>query len=128
MQPVEYRENREEDGGGGTPERRIEGLLCYLFGFVSGGILYITSKDGFVRFHAMQSILFNIALLLVWLAISLIGSIVGFLPLIGPIILGVVTFILFLASAAIWVYLMAVAFMGRTYKLPVIGDLAERLV
>lgn|SRR5699024_1358722 len=40
-------------------EENIAGLLCYLFTFVSGIIFLLIEKENkFVRFHAMQSLIF----------------------------------------------------------------------
>ena len=42
-------------------EENIAGLLCYVFGWVSGLIFLLIDKRPFVKFHAAQSIAFNIA-------------------------------------------------------------------
>lgn len=128
MQPAkksgEYEERSVEEAQG----QRIEGVLCYLFGFISGTVLYVAARDRFVRFHALQSILFNIVVLAAWLVFALIGSVVGFLSLMAAIIFGAVTSLFFIAAAVVWVYLMVAAYAGRYFKLPFIGAIAERYV
>lgn len=93
----------------------LEGLLCYLLGWLTGIIFYIIeAKNKFVRFHAIQSIL-------VFLPLSVILFIVGFIPFIGwilSIIIGIIIFIL-------WIVLMFKAYKGEKFKLPVVGDIAE---
>ena len=96
-------------------EENVAGLLCYLFGWVTGLIFFIIDKRPFVRFHAMQSIIVSVALMIVFFILSII-------PIIGWIIsslLGIATFIL-------WILLMVKAYQGQKWKLPYIGDLAER--
>ena len=95
---------------------RTAGLLCYLFGWVGGLVFLLLERDNrFVRFHAMQSLLF-------FGALSILEAIFGYFPygLFGVSgILGLVGFIG-------WIVLMVAAHRGRYYKLPFIGDYAER--
>lgn len=96
---------------------RTAGLLCYLFGWVSGLIFFLLErKNRFVRFHAMQSILF-------FGSLSILAWIISNLPLIGAIggVLGLVMFIG-------WIVMMVKAHQGEYYKLPFFGDLAEKLI
>ena len=94
---------------------RLAGLLSYLLGFLSGLIfLVIERKNSFVRFHAMQSTVTFIGLLVARI-------VAGFIPILGPILVWVVN----LLSLVVWILLMVKAFQGETYKLPVIGDMAE---
>ena len=96
---------------------RTAGLLCYLFGWVSGLIFLLLERENhFVRFHAMQSLLF-------FGILSVIEGIFSYLPFFGPIggALGLVMFIG-------WIVMMVKAHRGEYYKLPLFGDLAERLI
>jgi uncharacterized membrane protein len=96
---------------------RTAGLLCYLFGWVTGLIFFLLERESrFVRFHAMQSILF-------FGILSFLEWVFGHLPFFGPIggALGLVMFIG-------WIVMMVKASRGQYYKLPLFGDLAERLI
>lgn len=94
---------------------RLAGLLSYLLGFISGIIfLVLERKNSFVRFHAMQSTVTFIGLLVARI-------VAGVIPLVGPLLV----WLLSLLSLVLWVLLMVKAFQGQTYKLPVIGDMAE---
>ena len=96
---------------------RSAGLLCYLFGWVTGLIFFLLERESrFVRFHAMQSILF-------FGSLSILEEVFSHLPLFGPIggALGLVMFIG-------WIVLMVKANRGQYYKLPLFGDLADRLI
>jgi uncharacterized membrane protein len=97
-------------------EQNIEGLLCYVLGWITGIIFLLLEKENkFVRFHAIQSIV-------VFGAITVVDLILSFIPVIGWIliyILGALTFIL-------WIVLMVKAYQGQMYKLPVAGDIAEK--
>jgi len=93
-------------------EENIEGALCYLLGWVTGLIFYLIEKDNeFVRFHARQSIL-------TFLPLFILGIVVSWIPFLGWVI-GLLTFIL-------WLVLMIKAYQGNKFKLPVVGNIAER--
>lgn len=104
----------------GTTRMGIEptaaGALAYLLGFVTGILFYIVEKDNpFVRFHALQSTILFGSLFILMMFFSLI-PILGFL----------VNFLLGLCAFAAWLFLMIKAAQGVAFKLPVIGDIAER--
>lgn len=106
---------------------RTAGWLCYLFGWISGLIFFLLERGNrFVRFHAMQSILF-------FAAISILEGIVRFfevlfssnsIPIFG---LGAMSGALLLVMFVYWIVLMVAASRGKYYKLPMIGDLAEKI-
>jgi uncharacterized membrane protein len=96
-------------------EQNVAGALAYLLGPITGIVLLIVEKDNkFVRFHAMQStITFGAFWVLSFvLTITLVGAIL-LLPL-------------FLLELVLWILLMVKAFGGQTYKLPWVGDIAEK--
>ena len=93
-------------------DENVEGALCYVFGFVSGVIFLLLEKENkFVRFHAMQSVI-------VFLGITLVTAIpfVGWLMSVFIIPLGIV----------LWLILIYKAYQREKFKLPVIGDFAEK--
>jgi uncharacterized membrane protein len=94
----------------------LAGLLCYVLGWITGIVFLILEKENrFVRFHAVQSIF-------VFGAITIIEMIFGWIPILGWIIntiFGVVAFIL-------WILLMYKAYQGKMYKLPWVGNIAEK--
>jgi uncharacterized membrane protein len=93
------------------------GALCYLFGWVTGAILWFSlpKSKKFVRFHAMQSIIFFVILLVIFVVLSWIW-VIGW----------IISAILGLATFVIWIMLMVKAYQGLMYKLPFIGDLADK--
>jgi uncharacterized membrane protein len=105
-------------------ERTLKGLtvntaalLCYLGIWISGIIfLVLEQKNRFIRFHALQSIItFGI--------LSVAGSILNRFPVVGGWLSGAVS----VAGFILWIILMVKAGQGELFKLPWIGDLAERL-
>ena len=93
-------------------EANVAALLSYVLGIVSGLIFFLLEKrSAFVRFHAMQAILFSAALFV----LSLVVSFSSLLSLLVS-----------LAGVILWIILMVKAYRGEQWKLPVLGDVAER--
>jgi uncharacterized membrane protein len=107
---------------------RTAGWLCYLFGWVTGLIFFLLEKENrFVRFHAMQSMLF-------FGGISILEGIIRFFEMLSNYtfmhVFGVDLFssALGLVSFIIWIVLIVRTSKGIYYKLPVIGDFADKLI
>ena len=96
-------------------DANIEGLLSYILGWISGIIfLLLEKKNGFVRFHAMQS-------LITFLGLSVLGYLVRVIPLLG----GVLSSVVWMVQLVLWIVLMVKAYQGERFKLPVVGKFAE---
>lgn len=99
-----------------SKNQNLMGLLTYLAGFITGIIFLLVEKENkFIRFHAMQStITFG--------GLFVLNIILGFIPILG----WVVGTLLVPVELILWLFLMYKAFKGETYKLPYIGNLAEK--
>ncbi len=103
--------------------------ICYIIGFFSAIFLFIApySTNPTVRFHAMQSIVLSVVVIVGFIvlnvALSIIASIIPFavfLYLLMPLIwLGVV---------GVYILLAVKAFTGNGMELPVVGEWAKRFV
>lgn len=100
-------------------DENIEGALSYFLGFITGILFLLLEKDNkFVKFHAVQSIIVFIAMFVVNMVIGIILSIT---------ITGLFLFpLIYLAEMILWIFLMYKAYQGKMFKLPVIGDVAEK--
>src|SRR5215813_13949654 len=58
-------------------EENVAGLLCYLFGWISGLIFFLIDKRPFVKFHGAQAIAFNIAFFVVWIGFWIVTLVLG---------------------------------------------------
>jgi len=116
-------------------DENIAALLSYVFGWVSGLIFFLIEKDSrLVRFHAMQSLLFNVLVAVVGIALWIVLFVVF---MIVAQISGTLATLLSLVSILVWgVFLLGIlagfilclvkAFQGQYFKLPVIGNFAEK--
>lgn len=102
--------------------RRAGGVIAYLFGWVTGLMLFLTERrDAEIRFHAAQSIL---ALGGATLVLAFLSFLAGF-PGIGPFAAFLFPLLAFPATM-LWIFLMIMGFQERHFLLPRIGEIAER--
>ncbi|HIW33528.1 MAG TPA: DUF4870 domain-containing protein [Candidatus Paenibacillus intestinavium] len=97
-------------------DQNIAGLLCYVLGFITGIIFLLLEKNNrFVRFHALQSIFLSVAIVILNILLNLI-------PVLGVLLDSIIS----LASLVLWIVLLVKAYQGQWFKLPIIGDMAEK--
>lgn len=122
--------------GSSEPERTSTGLeqntaalLSYIFTWLTGLIFYLLERDNkYVRFHALQSILFGVSWIVLSVIMVVVVRVLGYIPLLGGF-LSIILWLVFIgAYVIILIMLMVKAYQGERYKLPVIGDIAERNV
>jgi uncharacterized membrane protein len=121
-------QNRAAPQGTGLAPN-IAGALAYVLGPVTGIVLLLLERDRFVRFHAFQSLLFSAAWVVFWVGFSIIQAILHFTPALALLVglLGLLlSLVLGLGAFILWIVLIIRAYQGSKWKLPVIGDMAER--
>lgn len=119
--------------GGGTVtglDPNVEAALSYVLGWITGLIFYLVERDNhYVRFHALQSVFFSIAVFVLYGGLNAFLSLFRAVPGIN-IVMGLlgslVSFLLGIAVFVVWIILMVRAYQGERYKLPVVGDMAEQ--
>ena len=113
-------------------EANVAGLLCYLFGWVSGLIFLLLDKRSFVRFHAAQSIGLCVGAGVVMIAFWIITLVLGIITAIMGAPVGFLTVFLFpvlmIAIFGLFIFCMYKAFKNEKFKVPVIGNIVERMV
>ena len=107
----------------GLSENVVSGL-CYVGLFFTGIVFLVMERDNkTVRFHALQSTLW-------FLLLAITSWVVGFIiriPIIGWL-LSPVGMVISLLTGISWLFLMYMAFTGKKFKLPLIGDVVEAQV
>jgi len=102
-------------------EANVAGLLSYVLGFITGIIFFVIEKENkFVRFHAMQSIITFGSLFVLGLMLGVVFrfTYVGY----------TISSLLWIVDIILWILLMVKAYQGEYFKLPVVGDIAEKQV
>jgi len=109
-------------------ETNLVGALTYLGGFVTG-ILFLLldpyKSNSFVRFHAFQSIFFNVAWIAFWIVWMILSAVLapvaagGFGLFTRPTLL-----ISMIAGIGVWIFLMYQAYQQKLFRLPIVGKFA----
>lgn len=104
-------------------EDNVAGALAYVT--IIPAIVFLVlepfNRKRFVRFHSFQCIFFAIAWTVLWMVLGVIVHI-PFLGWATALVWPLVS----LAGFIIWLILVLKAYQGQMFKLPVIGDMAEK--
>jgi uncharacterized membrane protein len=107
---------------GGMAEN-VAGMLAYIT--IIPAIIFLVmepyNKSRFIRFHAFQCIFFAIAWTILWVVLSIFAHIpiLGWLSILIWPLIGLAGFIL-------WIILLLKANQHQMWKLPIVGDMAEK--
>jgi uncharacterized membrane protein len=118
-------------------DENIAALLAYVFGWVSGLVFFLLEKDSkLVRFHAMQSILFCVVVavlgIALWIVTFLFVLVAAMVPDVMESLFGLFATLIWLvfsiAGLIAWILCVVRAYQGQFFKLPIIGNMAEKIV
>src|SRR3984893_14031986 len=97
---------------------------------VGGIIFYILEKrNSFVRFYAMQSIIFGGAWFLFNIASAVVHAVVGAIPGVGPILVflwALIAALVHLAFLVVFIVTVVKAFSGVRWDIPYVGPMARK--
>ena len=108
--------------GGGLTDN-MAGALAYV-PFIPAIVFLVLepyNKNRFIRFHAFQCLFLTGALFAVGIALAIVAMI----PFIGLLTIPL-HFVIWIGSIVLAVIMALKAYQGQKYKLPVIGDMAEK--
>jgi uncharacterized membrane protein len=117
----------------------VAAALGYPIGIIAIISLIMEKENHFVKFHALQSILLHVGFFVVAIAVWIIGVILaiagmaaaaatdsGALGGIVGILFGLVWLVLILGYVGGLIYAAVKSYGGNEFKLPVIGNMAEK--
>jgi uncharacterized membrane protein len=110
------------------PKDNLIAALAYVT-FIPASVFVLIEpfkRNRFVRFHAFQSIFLTVATILVAIAMRILYSVLTVIPVVGYLLAWLVIPVALLGVGILWVVLLVKALQGETFKLPLIGNLAER--
>ncbi len=106
----------------------VAGMLAYIT--IIPAIIFLVmepyNKNRFIRFHAWQNIFFHGAWIVLWIGLMIVSAVLAFIPILGHLVAFLLWMALALGGLIIWIILLMKANGGQMYKLPFIGDLAEK--
>ncbi len=108
----------------------VAGALCYLAGLITG-VLFLAlapyNQNKFIRFHAFQSIFFNVAWIALWIALQIVSMLLNaILPFGIGLLFALVWLVIGLGGFFVWLFLMYKAYSNEKFMLPVIGAIADK--
>ncbi len=127
MQPDSGASDRGISTSGLAPN--LAAALSYLLGIITGVVFLMIEKNPYVRFHAWQSILLSVAWFGFWVAFTVLSAVLGLIPFLGFLValIGILlSFVLGLGCLVLVIVLIVKAYQGEQYKLPFIGNMAEK--
>ena len=114
----------------GLPSNVAAAIAC--IPLIGGIIFYILEKrDNFVRFYAMQSIIFGAAWFVFWIASVIVHGVFSAIPGIGGILVffwQIIVALVYIAFLVVWIIAMVKAFTGVRWDIPYIGPIARKQV
>ena len=126
----------------GSMDPKVAAALSYIW--IVGLIFFFIEKENkFIRFHAMQSIIFGIANSIIMSVLAVVAVILTFAFGIGGAMVGggigtLISLLVWLIWLLFWVIGLALfiglifaaykAYQGEKFKLPFIGNMAEKIV
>jgi uncharacterized membrane protein len=114
----------------GLPSNVAAALAC--IPLIGGIIFYIVEKhDGFVRFYAMQSIIFGVAWILLHIGCAIVSGLFWHVPgvgwFFGPL-WGLIWWLINLALFVLFVVTVVKAFTGVRWEIPYVGPIARKQI
>jgi len=126
QQYQQYQQPPAASAGMGT---NVASALCYLVGLITGIVFLVLApynQDKTVRFHAFQSIFFNVAAIAVGIGFMIFSVIVHTISFWLGSLVSLVHLVVNLGFFVLWLYLMWKAYNNERVVLPIIGPLAEK--
>jgi len=114
----------------------ITALIGYLIGIVALILIFIEKDNKFVRFHALQSVFWSLLMFVLIFATIIVGMILtvavsqvsSALSGIIGLLVGLLYLALLLGMLGGLIFAAIKAYGGNQFKLPVVGNFAEKYV
>ena len=103
--------------------------LAYILGVITGVVFLVLEpykRDRFVRFHAMQSILFCAAAIVFSIAMSIVWGILFSISASLIFVVMPLRLVIALGLFLFWLFVMYQAYCQREYRIPIIGAIAAK--
>ena len=109
-------------------DENVAGMLAY-FTIIPAIIFLLIepyNRNRFVRFHCFQSIFTFVAVIVIDIALKIATAMLFVVPVVGWMISAALWGLWSLALLGLWLLLVIKAYQHQMFKLPVVGDMAEK--
>src|SRR5882762_8123935 len=109
----------------------LAAALGYPIGIIAIICLIMEKENRFVKFHALQSILYHVAAIIIFIVVVIVLVILSILLALARVgelsaLLWLLYMVVFLGYFAGLIFAAVKAYGGNYFKLPVIGNIAEK--
>jgi uncharacterized membrane protein len=104
----------------------VTALIGYIVWIVALVLIFIEKENKFVRFHAFQSMLFGVLVIVLFVALSILNTVLYLVSSTLGGLFSLIFILLWLAVLGGVILLAFKSFKGEMFKFPIIGDLAEK--
>lgn len=107
----------------------LAAALSYVFGVITGIVFLVLEpykRDRFVRFHAMQSILFCVAAIVISIAWSILEDVMITISGWAAVALTPIGLVISLGFFLFWLFLMFQAYSNKEFRIPILGAIAAK--
>ena len=106
----------------------VAGMLAYIT--IIPAIIFLVlepyNRSRFVRFHAWQNIFLHAAAVVCWIGLFIVSMVLAFIPILGHLVAFLLWAGLSVGFFVAWIIVLLKANSNLMYKLPFIGDIAEK--
>ena len=106
----------------------VAGMLAYIT--IIPAIIFLVmepyNRSRFVRFHSWQNIFLHAAALVCWIGLFIVSIVLAFIPILGHLLAFLLWAALSVGFFVAWIIALLKANSNLMYKLPFIGDIAEK--
>jgi uncharacterized membrane protein len=119
----------------------VAAALGYPIGIIAIICLIMEKENRFVKFHALQSILLHVAAVVVMIALWVISAVLlvggiaasaatntGAIGGLASMLLGLIWFVFVIVYLLGLIFSAVKAYQGNLFKLPIIGNMAEKWI
>lgn len=106
---------------------------------IAGALAYVTiipaivfllvepfKRNRFIRFHCFQCIFLVLAAFVLGLALKVGLAVLLFVPVLGQLMVLLISIVIVIGCLIFWMVLVVKALQGEMFKVPFVGDLAEK--
>ena len=112
----------------------VAAAIGYIVGLLALVLIFIEKDNRFVRFHAIQSVLYAALATVTFVVLSIVLTVISIalafasetLAAISGLLWTLLFLLLVLAHLGCLIYAAVKSYQGQTFKLPIVGSLAEK--
>ncbi len=104
----------------------VTALLGYIIPLVALILVFMEKDNKFVRFHSIQSLLYTVVITIILITLTIFSVMLAFISGTLATLFSLIALLVWLGVFAGAIFLAVKAYKGQMFKLPVVGDMADK--